>query len=83
GLDCARISIMQGGERVFAEPVAAAGDAVALLKWLANHGARWGEGLAVGQWVAIGLTAGEIRVATGSPVRVVVGSLGSIDLRFA
>lgn len=83
GVDCARISVMQGGQLVFSEPAAGMTDAAELLQWLANHGARWGEGLAVRQWVAIGLAAGEMRVATDNPVRVVLGSLGSVDLRFA
>ena len=73
---------MQDGQRVFSEAVAAAEDAVELLQWLANEGAHWGEGLAVRQWVAIGLTSAEIRVSTDRPARIVVGSLGPIDLRF-
>jgi len=58
-------------------------DPIELVRWLANEGARWAGGLAVGQWVAVGLGIEEIRVPADAPARVVFGSLGAISLQFA
>lgn len=58
-------------------------DPIELLRWLANEGARWAGGLAVGQWIAVGLGIEEIRIPADAPARVVFGSLGAIDLQFA
>lgn len=83
GIECVTVTALQGGSRVFSHPAGLVDDPVWLLQWLANEGARWGGGLLVGQWVAIGLGAGEIRIPTRHPARIVVGSLGSVDVRFS
>jgi hypothetical protein len=39
-------------------------------------------GLMVGQWMAVDLGAGDIRIRTEQPARVVMGGLGAVNLRF-
>jgi len=58
-------------------------DAIGSVGWLANEGARWAGGLAVGHWVAVGLGIEEIRVPADAPARIVFGGFGAINLRFA
>ena len=80
--DHVAISVLQGGRRGFSRVATPPDDAVALLQWQANEGSRWAGGLMVGQWVAIGVEAGEIRIRTDQPARVVMGGLGAGNLRF-
>jgi 2-keto-4-pentenoate hydratase len=81
-LDPVTISVLQGGRQVFSCIATPPDDVVAALQWLANEGSRWAGGLSVGQWVAVDLEVGEIRIRTDQPARVVMGGLGAVDLRF-
>lgn len=77
------LSVFQGGRRTFSGVAGPAEDAVSLLQWLANRGARWGGGLMVSQLAAIDLAAPEIVIRADQPARIVLGWLGAITLRFA
>lgn len=63
--------------------IGAADDPIELVHWLANEGARWAGGLAVGQWVAVGLGIDAIRIPAHTAARIVFGGLGAISLQFA
>lgn len=85
------ISVFRGGrsgKRSLSRLTRPVGDALGLLQWLvnsgarSNNGARWGGGVMVGQMVTIDLATEELRLPTDRSAHIVLGWLGGVTLRF-
>lgn len=85
------ISVFRGGrsgKRSLSRLTRPVGDALALLQWLANYGARSSNaacgsgGVMVGQMVTIDLATEELRLPTDRSAHIVLGWLGGVTLRF-
>ncbi len=76
------VRIVMGNTEMPARVVDAGLDVIEALRWLANDGTHWAGGLMVGHVVAIEAGTHEIQAPPDVPVRVIIDSLGSAEVRF-